>query len=620
MVRPLRLPRPLLALAAPCVLALGPAGVLVGPPELTAAPLAAQTRGGAPLGAVDSAALHMEARRAQARFERRRVPLLPATAPAGGGTSCDEHLGRMCLSFGGGSDWERPPEHERIGELRAELLEVLGRAGRTLPGDDWIVGQRVHYLGYEEGRWSEAEAAARACGGTRWWCDALLAYVLHRRGEPRAADSVAARALRTMPHDVRERWTDPEPLLDREAAGLYGELSDSGAAATRAFRDRLWTLADPLYLVPGNDRRTEHFARHVEARIRSEARNPYNLRWGWDLAELTLRYGSEYGWERERPRWNPHEATNVVGRFHPRSRGLLPPGAVIRDPAALEPGAWTVDEHRARSRHAPSYAPRIHALDPQVAVFRRGDSLLVVAAWEVPPSRDFEMDPLTSPPSEGYRSGLFLAGAPPLDSLVRGAAGGTELTGDTAASARRGHLATRAPAGRWLLSVETLHPGERRAWRARMGLVREPIPRGIVALSDLLLLEPGTAGPTLEEIIPRALPDARAPADRRLGLAWEVYGLTGLEGELRFRATVGRDDPGLLRRAGEWLRLVDPDPPVVVSWSEPAPDRPGPLLRTVDLDLSALGPGEYEIRLELDLRGRTPVTARRTVRVEPAGY
>jgi hypothetical protein len=139
----------------------------------------------------------------------------------------------------------------------------------------------------------------------------------------------------------------------------------------------------------------------------------------------------------------------------------------------------------------------------------------------------------------------------------------------------------------------------------------------VVALSDLLLTEPlpEDSAEELGDVVKGALPGMGIPKGRGLGVAWEVYGLTRADGELRFRITLDRADRGLLRRAGERMGLLESEPPLVLSWEEGGADPPGPLFRAVTLDLAALDPGEYELRLELDLTGRTPAVARRVIRI-----
>lgn len=608
---------------------------LAGPPELRVPPAA-------PDAVVpDSSALHREARAAQARFERRRIARLPWTW-AGGGGSCDERIGRMCLRFGSGSDWERPEEDEAIREARDELLAALEDIAREIPGDDWVLGQRVHYLGEEE-RWGEAEALARECGGaTPWWCRALLGYALHHGERFPEAAAAFDEALDAMSPERADEWRDLERLLDRDGARLYRSLDEP---ARRALEERIWALANPLLLIPGNDRLTEHLARHTTSLIRERARNPHNISWGSDLAELTIRYGAPYGWERDRDRWRDTGPPRVVGRFHPKSRGLLPPGEVLEDPLSVSPDDWPTDEYRARARHAPAYSPRIHPLTHQVSSFRRGDSVLVVARWRTTITRDHERADWEAPPEGPYRSGIFLIPVPDTGSPDGGGAGssaassgpaperssaeireGRGLPSRVAETGREGTLVLTAPAGRYVLSVETWHPAERRAWRARHGLHAEPLPRGVVGLSDLLLTEAlGEEEPLraregdLERLAAGALAEPHVPEGGTVGLVWEVYGLEPGDGTLRFRITVEAADRDILRRAGEWLGIVEPEPPVVLSWSEPGPEGGGTVTRAVDVELGSLPAGDYELRLELDLPGRTSVVTTRPLRVVENG-
>ena len=43
---------------------------------------------------------------------------------------------------------------------------------------------------------------------------------------------------------------------------------------------------------------------------------------------------------------------------------------------------WTLDDPRAVTGYAPAYARSMHDVPSQVALFRRGDSTLVVGAWD----------------------------------------------------------------------------------------------------------------------------------------------------------------------------------------------------------------------------------------------
>src|SRR5438034_7450813 len=58
----------------------------------------------------------------------------------------------------GGDEDSAPPEPPQIRQARTRLLAALDVAGASLPGDEWIVGQRVRYL-LED---SQPRLAARA--------------------------------------------------------------------------------------------------------------------------------------------------------------------------------------------------------------------------------------------------------------------------------------------------------------------------------------------------------------------------------------------------------------------------------------------------------------------------
>ena len=91
-------------------------------------------------------------------------------------------------------------------------------------------------------------------------------------------------------------------------------------------------LADPLYLVPGNDRLAAHYARKTSIRIREQAANPYGLDWERDLEQLVIRYGNEVGWERGQG--DPGagglvgDTRHIIGRQHPRESPVRPSAAV----------------------------------------------------------------------------------------------------------------------------------------------------------------------------------------------------------------------------------------------------------------------------------------------------
>jgi hypothetical protein len=150
------------------------------------------------------------------------------------------------------------------------------------------------------------------------------------------------------------------------------------------------------------------------------------------------------------------------------------------------------------------------------------------------------------------------------------------------------------------------------------------LPRGGVALSDLLLLSPAPetsaarelapgAPESLAALLPRVLPGS-ALDKRQIEVAWEVYGLTGREEHQRFRLLAAPEGSTFLGRAARFLRIMGPETRVDLAWEESTESATpsnamDPVLRRVGLDLSALPPGPVRLTLSLELPGRNPATA-----------
>ena len=582
----------------------------------------------------DSSELRSRARNAQARFERTRVRYAPRNLGGWGG-DCDERVGRMCLRLGDGSsdDWEPPEEDPRVDEARSTLLEILEGVAREIPGDTWVLGQRVAYLGEAE-RWQDALGLVRECTlapDDRWWCTALEGMALHYLDRFPEAEEAFQRAMAEMPSELEETWRDLRPLAEFPVRDVLGNVEGD---SLRTLESRIWALANPLFLVPGNDHRTEHFARHTLARTRADARNAHGMRWGDDLTEVLVRYGPVVAYEQQRP--PPFQfqmgPPSVIARFHPRSRGFLPPRGEFLEGGEITPGEWRTDARRVRARHAPSYADRIGLLEVQQARFRRGDDLLLVLGWTVGdgdptwqwPEGEVSGDGVDRPGDEAeIRSGLFLLSHDDLEPVeARSDVRGPFAQGPDPA----GVALARAPSGTYMVSLELLDVAGERAWRARHGVVQDPVSRDVVTLSDLLLLRPeATAGEgevvgegdSLEAHVDRVLPSVRLQREP-VEVAWEVYGLSDEEDVLRFSLVARPEDRGLMRRAGEFLRLVDPEASVEISWEEGvntdgamSPD--DALLRRVVMDLSSLSTGSVRLTLNLSLPGRTAAVTERVV-------
>lgn len=593
------------------------------PPYASGAPsVSAATRAATPQRAVrsaaDSAAARDHARRLQSRFESRRARQLPRTL-GGSHPPCDEIIGRLCIWDDDKEDWTPPAEPPEIVALRADLLAALDSLAREIPGDHWVFGQRIRYL-VEAGRLDEAAALADGCGlPERWRCDAHLGYVRHRRRDVPGAERAFRRALAAMPPDMRADWTDPEPVLGRDLRRWVAGRPDSAAAV-----DRVWMLADPLFLAPGNDRWTVHMSRWSYAMSSEDARNPYHLPWGDDLTQVAVRYGWPVAWERTWPSFGGTRGS-VLGHDPPGGFRAFPPPEVLDwGPERVEPVVWEIPEGHQRSSHSPPYLDSLGALDAQIGRFWRLGGVLVMGAWSAPRVETADTAPgaPTDPAEIRNRIVAGMAGGPgnaPSAAQPLSAGLFVEHDGALIVDVRTGvppggvvRLSALAPWANWgVASLETWSPETRRAWRLRAGMGFRHIMPDLFTISDLLLLETGAepAGP--EEVAEVLRPSTEVTGGEPLTLAFEVYGLRSPSEVADFRAWVEKTDEGFFTRAVRWLGLGGDREMVTVGWREGGPESRGGLFRTFSIRPPDLEPGSYEVVIEVAARGHSPVEARR---------
>ena len=326
----------------------------------------------------------------------------------------------------------------------------------------------------------------------------------------------------------------------------------------------------------------------------------------------------EVGWETAAGRiYAAPGPDGVVGHHEPEARPLFPPGRVLANPASAPSDDWAPAARDANSEYAPAYAP-VHLPGAGViTVFPRGDSIAVVGAFALPedttfhathehPTRD-SVPPLWRGRTD--EAGLFLIPAddptaPPL--AVRG-------TGATS-----GAFVVEAPAGRWIASLEVLSTEARRAGRTRLGIDQPALPPDVFTVSELLLLDgPLPPSATLADAIPRLLGRSWVRPGDRIAIAWELFGLGYRDEPLGYRLTVVPEGEGLLRRAARVLRLVGPERTQRLEWGEESPDRRGPVLRSVELELPPLSPGPYRLRLEVVTRGRGTLVRELALELRP---
>jgi hypothetical protein len=471
---------------------------------------------------------------------------------------------------------------------------VLDSAAAALPGDEWLAGQRVRYL-VEAGRAGEALAAAGFCRAVRWWCAALEGFARHAAGDFPGADSAYRSALHTMPEHERCRWTDLSALLAEPLRRRYRRLACGERAA---FEARLWWLAQPLLARSGNDRRTEHFARRTMARLLRHAASPYGALGGEDLTELIVRYGWPEAWAQGARGSSIGSERSVVGHEREPAYRFLPDAVQFDAQTSHRSADGGLADERPRERYAPAYAETFTTLEPAFAQFRRGESTLVVAAYDLTPDSLFRGRPL--------EVALVLA----LDERA------AVFVERRAGAEPAGVLVATAPRGPAVLSLEITVAAARRAARARIAAQPPPPGEGSVAVSDLLLFDPADSLPSeLDLVLPHVRGRGSVPRGSRIGLYWEAYGLAA-EGEpLSTAVSVAPERIGWLRRAAESVGLASRSRPVRLEWTEQGTPRGGIAARALVVDLSPLGPGRYRIEVAVTAAGRSTASASRAIRI-----
>ena len=555
------------------------AGVLLAAPMLANAQGDARTAEHA--AAPESTAMRRTVERAARTFEQQRLRLLPNVPSSAGGTG-DVIIGRYRYAAGEADDLTPPPaEPPEIDVARRALISALDSASRALPRDTWVRSRLVWYA-VEGGDIALAVSAARGCRDedVRWWCDALLGLALHASRDFSAAERAFDGALSAMPDSTRCRWTDVSVLLDGDVERL---VKRTPCEQREPLNARLWWLADPFHSINGNELRSEHLARHAFAVLHDRWRATHPLAWGSDMREIVLRYAWPVAWSRdrmsERSPSQPGYSVALTGHEPNPAYDFFPDAAALESPYDAANGSWHLRRARASTHYAHPLAAPVRDLRHQISRFRRGDSLLVVAAWDAGDDTLFNR--------AAGRVALVVSHHAGFRSIAR--------ADDVAA---RGAIMLAVPNVDHLASLELFSGSSRAAARARDGARAASLG---AAVSDLLLLEPGEPPRSLEEAVRRALPDHQIDAERRVTLYWEVYGLRAAEVP-RVTVRVSRVRASRTRRMAEKLGLREEPQTVQMEWDTDAPagrtaagslildlrDRPAGTWRVV---ISVSGPG-----------------------------
>jgi tetratricopeptide (TPR) repeat protein len=535
-------------------------------------------------------------------FRRRNAPVFSVRS---GPDRCDERVGRFCYWYEEDSP-DPPHESERITEARNRLIQLMDSVGREYPNDRWVSGQRVRYL-TEAGRYNDAVDAAKACTSREWWCEALRGFAFHVAGRFEEADSSYERALRLMTPTERCTWRDMKLLLNDEQLKWYREQN-----CTRRLpvEERVWWLSRPLLSGKGNDARTEYYSRLMMARFVEDAPSAYAMGFDFDERELTLRYGWPIAWTR-----NPSGGlsasgdVSLVGHERTPAHPFLPAPGVLDNPASSDSAGWrSKGIPPVRARYAPVYAKRLLPLEHQSALFRRGDSALVIAAWSI--ARDAELS--SAADEHELKAAMVLTRGEEKDVVV--------VRSD--APERRGAFMARSAWGSTLMSVEVLSARRHTLARARYGVRRTDTPESRIQVSDIVLFDPYDGMPTsAEDVLPHMRTSERLPVGSRVGIFWEAYNTDPTGEGIEVNITVAPEG-----RSGNWLsrglralRRVREAQPVTVGMRDVSARGSAITARAVEVDLATLTPGRYLLQLELNAGQANVVRVERAITIVAAG-
>lgn len=519
----------------------------------------------------------------------------------------------------------------RVRAQRTALREFLERAAGAMPADVRLTGQRVRFA-LDAGALRDAWGMATSCTAAGPDCDLLRGLVLHRGGFSELADSVFLAAASRMDEAQRCAWNDVGVLLEPESRKRYAAMDCAKRADVEA---RLWWLADPLFLEPGNERRAEHFARRTLMTLLEPLGEDGRLRFrpekgGEAVIETLVRYGwpSQFYWagpfiDGAHDGWMLLARADtappyVVPEYTPDRLHVVPRFAAILSPFESGPGEWQLNapgdpydwwpvEHYARDRGGIMQLP-----EGQTATLRRRDAARFLWAGDLEPGL------LARTRGDTVRATLF-------------ASHGVGEVRSTGAFAARvgGALVVDIPlhVGPALIGIELPGDSVRPAARTRFGTtIPEPLSAlgQAQALSPPILFEPPddvTTTVSDRYAVARMYGTTRFNRLSRVGVYWEGYGF-GVSDTVEVELRVERQDqPGIVGRfigvlgigherhasgalrwsdmpgAGRAIQIQEGDVPVQ--------------MRNVTVDLSGLARGTYRLTLSMKTQRRQAVSSER---------
>jgi hypothetical protein len=540
-----------------------------------------------PVALASDADLLREARRAQNRFELFRRTHLPWQRSNASLSRCDTRVGRYCYWYDT-TITDVVPEPKSIGEARGKLLGLLDSASARNGADQWVAGQRIRYL-IEADRLAEAFAAARSCTAERSWCLALEGLALHVAERYAESDSVYDVAIGAMGPAQLCEWFDLSLILD---GPVERQLSRASCETRRALANRLWTLAQPLWSIAGNDLRTEYFARRTMASILARSDNAHGIAWSGDSRELLLRYGWAEWFTRSLDDYagSLSASPKVTGHDREPSYQFLPDISSLEGIPRISAASWKLRDPFALTRYAPRHLKRMVDLRHQLSRFPRGDSMLVAASYRIADTA-LARDSLI-PRMAVLHNGRIVI-----------------VEGDSQ------RVLMMVPRDTVIASVEVR--GARSKHVARTRLTVEPLPRvGAWQLSDLLLFDASRA--RVPASVDSVVSGALDPSFRNvtpLGVYWEIAGLADDPVPVSLSLTVTPVRVSVGRRLATRLKLAPQLAPVRLHW--PSTVRRGHVGEHVVLRLPRSARGQYRVLLTLDVPGVGTLSSQRDIELLP---
>ena len=520
----------------------------------------------------------------------------------------------------------------KIRALRRPLRLLIDSAARQFPSDVRIAGQRLRFA-LDDADLEASVAAALDCDGDHAQCSLFHGLVLYNFGSVADADSAFMAAARMMAESERCAWTNIADLLEADTRRAYESMS---CAERNELDTRLWWLADPLFIEPGNERRAEHFARKVLVRLRSalgdDERQHYRAAHGGDaIVETLVRYGwpshlywggpmvdnGHNGWLLQN---GAASAQPYIVREYSRERlHVLPMKHALSSPLQATPDDWqltapTDDDWWPVEHYARDASRLVQLPEGQSVMLRRQSATRFVWAGNLDAST------LTRAPGDSVKAVLFQSRS------------ATDLAGVAAFGGQVSKtLVIDAPllAGATLLGIEIPGDSTRAAARTRFGVeILPPLASlaGARALSVPLLDQPSddaTNALDSDAATRHMFGSTTFAGIRRIGVYWEGYGFAATD-TIDLELRLNREDrPGLIARAAGAIGLGGDDGTNVdIRWRE-APGSGRAIqrsegsvpvqMRSIVLDVARLERGTYTLQLSMQRVGGLPETSKRTL-------